>query len=174
MLGSMPDFRDTTILVADGNAFFRDLLSSMLNAFRVGRVLEFGDVGEAWQRLQKGQIDCVVTEWKVDQDDGVDLISNIRRDPASPNRSLPIILCTGYTEAQTVLAARDRGVNAVLAKPISSEHLFQKLMSALFDRPEFIDADAYTGPDRRRRDRPYDGPERRTTIAQDKIDELME
>ncbi len=170
----MPDFRDTTILVADGNIFLRSLLGSMLNGFRVGRVVEFGDSVDAWSRLQRGQVDCVITEWMLPGRDGMKLISNIRCDPASPNRSLPIILCTGYTDIPTILQARDAGVNAVLAKPVSAEQLFQKLSTALFAQPEFIVSDAYTGPCRRRRDVAFDGPDRRTTVGQDEIDDIME
>lgn len=71
-------------------------------------------------------------------------------------------MVTGHTERHRIEAARDAGVTEVLAKPITSGSLFQRI-SEIIERPRsFVKCDKYFGPDRRRRAVvDYTGPYRR-------------
>jgi len=62
----------------------------------------------------------VITDWRMEPLDGLDLTRIIRTGEDSPNPFVPIIMLTGYTEVARVHEARDAGVTEFLAKPVSS------------------------------------------------------
>jgi|GEM_PF-4696781 two-component system, chemotaxis family, chemotaxis protein CheY len=75
---------------------------------------------------------------------------------------IPIIIFSAYSEVDRVVAARDAGANDFLAKPLSPRIVLEHITMVLRNPGEFIELEAYTGPDRRR-DRPggFDGDDRR-------------
>jgi DNA-binding response OmpR family regulator len=75
---------------------------------------------------------------------------------------VPIIVISGYTERERVLAARAAGANEVMTKPITAKALYSRLVEVIEHPRPFVRAPDYFGPDRRRaQDSNYDGPERR-------------
>jgi hypothetical protein len=60
------------------------------------------------------------------------------------------------------MLARDAGVTEFLAKPISANALYQRVLNIVANPRPFIKTKTYFGPDRRRNVNPnYNGPERR-------------
>jgi two-component system, chemotaxis family, chemotaxis protein CheY len=60
------------------------------------------------------------------------------------------------------VAARDAGVTEFMAKPISANALYQRILNIVANPRPFIKTKTYFGPDRRRTVNPnYAGPERR-------------
>ena len=92
---------------------------------------------------------------------GIEFVKRLRLSKDSPNPFLPVILLTGHTELKRVLIARDAGVNEFLAKPISPKELYVKIRSIIENPRPFIRTETYFGPDRRRRDVPFEGEDRR-------------
>ena len=78
--------------------------------------------------------------------DGFELARRIRRDEDSPNPYVPIILCTGYTELGLVIAARDAGVNEVLAKPITANTLYNRIRTIIEEPRQFVQLDSFLRP----------------------------
>jgi CheY-like chemotaxis protein len=75
---------------------------------------------------------------------------------------IPIIIISAFSEVERVIAARDAGANDFLAKPLSPRAILEHLTMVLRHPYEFIDAERYVGPDRRRRSPDdYDGDDRR-------------
>jgi hypothetical protein len=70
-------------------------------------------------------------------------------------------LITSLPNVSLVERARDAGAHAVLAKPMSLKSLYSRITMILQERRPFIETDEYFGPDRRRRDLLFDGPNRR-------------
>jgi len=70
---------------------------------------------------------------------------------------VPIILVTAAADRASVRAARDAGVNLLMAKPISLESVRKRIDMALNERREFIMNESYVGPDRRRQSVPLAG-----------------
>ncbi|MGB0671119.1 MAG: response regulator, partial [Rhodospirillales bacterium] len=67
-----------------------------------------------------------------------------------------------HTEVARVTEARDAGIHEFLAKPISAQTLYRRIVSIIETPRDFIRAPGYVGPDRKRRDDSgYRGPERR-------------
>lgn len=163
------------VVVVEDSVFMQNLLTAMLRALGVGRVTRVPNAEKARETLQNQDVDVVFIDWLLEGgEDGCSLLKSIRTGERGPLARVPVIACTAYTDRARVEALRDAGVHEVLVKPVSPANLFDRLVAALFSAREFIYADAYIGPDRRRRDRPIEFDDRRRTgMAQVDIDDLF-
>ena len=102
--------------------------------------------------------------WHTETDlSGLDLVDQIRNSDASPNKMTPIIIMTGYSARPRIESARDTGVTEFLVKPFSASDLARRISHVIKKPRDFIEAEGFFGPDRRRhRDENYPGPHRRS------------
>lgn len=165
------DFDRVNILLAEDNPFIRSLLVNSLKVLGVGNVFAVEHGGDAIHFLQRVKnepmkigvqhIDIVMTNWDMHPIDGMMLMRWIRRHKDSPDRFVPIIMITSYTEPERIVKAREMGVNEILAKPFTINNIGEKLVS-IIERPrQYVHTKDFFGPDRRRRKMEVDGAERR-------------
>jgi two-component system, chemotaxis family, chemotaxis protein CheY len=149
-------------LVVEDNAHMRILLRSLLQALGVGKVFESIDGASGFVELRERKPDFVLTDLSMKPVDGIEFTRMVRLRKDSPNLYVPIIMVTGHTERQRIEAARDAGVTEIIAKPITTQSLLQRL-TEIVERPRpFIRCEAYFGPERRRKKlESYAGPWRR-------------
>lgn len=164
-----------SVLIADEDTYISRILASVLAAFDLGSVEEVHSFEEAVSVLRHQDVSCLIVDWMDDGGSGLELVNYVRRDENSINPQIPIILLTARTELSSIYAARDHGVSEIIAKPFSAAEMLKKLLAGLFRGRPFIEMDAYIGPDRRRRNRPWNGPERRGSygLHQEQIDDVM-
>ncbi|HVI52685.1 MAG TPA: response regulator [Candidatus Sulfotelmatobacter sp.] len=153
------------VLVVEDNQHFRLLISTVLHTLGITQVEEARDGVDALRRLHSFPADFVIVDWKMEPMDGIGFAHAIRHSPESPNPFLPIIMVTGYSEAALVAEARNAGVNEFLAKPISARSLVARITSVLQTPRAFVRSPDYFGPDRRRGQQPFSGPDRRVGPA---------
>ncbi len=158
------DFSKITVQVCDDSFYIRQLVKNFLIGFGVKDVIEANDAEEGFVTFVKHDPDIVVTDWRMGETSGLDLVYLIRWSEKSPNPFVPIIMLTGYTELQRVQVARDAGISSYLAKPLSADKLYKRLCSATDDRRQFVRDGEYFGPDRRMKNLPHPvGENRRST-----------
>lgn len=117
---------------------------------------------EARRRILTDKPDVVIVAHRPPAIDGVALTRWIRAAAAPAIQEAAVIMTTAQTEPAQVRAARDAGVNAFLARPVSIEALDRRITAAVAGRRPFVRAADYAGPDRRRTDAAdYAGPRRR-------------
>lgn len=164
-----------TVLVVDEDAFLAKIIVSVLGAFEFGSVVHTTSLDEALDIMSARKVNCIVCDWLTADDKGLELVDFLRQDEQSPSPEVPIVLCTALTDLGNICGARDRGVSEIVAKPFSPKNLIEKVLAGLFRRRNFVAVDAYTGPDRRRREVTWDGEERRGKygLNQDQIDSVM-
>jgi CheY-like chemotaxis protein len=155
-------FEHLKALVVEDNPHMRTLLRTLLAGLGVAEVLEASDGGRAFAVLETAQPDFVLTDLSMEPVDGIAFTYELRNSHRSPNPYLPVIMVTGHTERERVLAARDAGVTELLAKPVTARNLFLRI-AEIVERPRaFVRCASYFGPDRRRHnDAFYLGPFRR-------------
>jgi len=158
-------------LIVEDNAHMRALLRSLLSALGIGEICEAADGEQAFACLNQIKPDLVLTDLSMEPVDGIAFTQRIRNAPESPNPYLPVIMITGHTERELVLAARDAGVTEFLAKPITMQNLFLRIAETV-DRPRpFVRCAGYFGPDRRRHDDAFHpGPWRRQADAEMRLE----
>lgn len=139
----------------------QEMLRDVLMVLGAETVFRASNVAQAIRYLREDQVDVLITECNLGAASGFELVDFVRRDPNSPSRIMPIIMLTADAEGSMVADARDHGVTEFLAKPFTIDSLYQRLVSAVARPRSFINADDYFGPDRRRKQTPYVGDERR-------------
>lgn len=157
------DFARLKVLVVDDSRPMRSLIKTFLSGFGVRELFEAPDADEAFKIVCDIDPDIVITDWRMPPTDGIDLVERIRNDEDTPNPYLPIIMLTGFTELHRVKQARDAGVTAFLAKPISTAALYKRFCTVIDDQRPFVHVGDFFGPDRRarRKGESFTGRERR-------------
>ncbi len=147
------------VLVVDDNPHMRTIVVTILRGAGFGDVREASDGSHAMVEMSSGTIDIVIVDLNMTPVDGLDFTRMVRTSPECPSPFLPIIMMTGHTERSKVTAARDAGINELVAKPISAKTLLARIVSVI-DRPRsFVRTKSYTGPCRRRgRAKDFAGP----------------
>ncbi len=175
-----------TIMVVDDNAFMRKLIVSTLYALGFTSVVTLPDAKEAIKALTLSRtnpveariatIDIILSDFVMPELDGSLFLRWIRTDKKAPDRFVPFIMVSGAADQGVVETSRDAGVTEFLAKPFSAQTIGDRLLEVIRNPRQYVLAQDYFGPDRRRLDRPVhwqairqynDLPEgdRRTTTA---------
>jgi two-component system, chemotaxis family, chemotaxis protein CheY len=174
-LGSLATVR---ALIVDDCRPMRFLVRSVLRAAGMQKCLEATTAEEGLSLLRVHFIDLLITDLALRGQSGISFAHDVRRDDRVMNQFVSIVMMTGHSERRRVAAARDAGVNAFLAKPISARSLVEHVEVALNDGRLFVRTDNYFGPDRRRpHQEGYDGLRRRSSDdgpADFDLDEALE
>ncbi len=157
------DFNKLRFLCCDDNPHMRRILRTLLHSFGAREVYEAEEGATALEMYNHYAPDIIITDWSMPIFDGIELTQMIRQPDAYGNPYVPIIMLTGHSEKRRVTMARDAGVTEFLAKPISANGLYQRLLNVVINPRPFIKTKNYFGPDRRRNtSTAYIGPERRS------------
>ncbi|MFQ5533210.1 MAG: response regulator [Sphingomonadales bacterium] len=165
------DLERFSVLLVEDSPFMRSMMLNALKVLGVGTVTTLEDGGRAIDflhlvhsnpmRAGVQTVDIIVSNWEMSPVDGMMLLRWVRRHKDSEDRFIPFIMVSGHSETNRVQQARDLGVTEFLCKPFSIKALGEKLLSVI-DRPrQFVHTKDYFGPDRRRTDLPFEGPEKR-------------
>lgn len=109
-----------TILVVDDSAYVRRMIRFAL-APDVYRIIEAHDGVDALKCVDANRIDLIITDLKMPNMDGFELIRNIRS--RSEYEFLPIIMLSGESNDECRVVARDVGVSAFIIKPFVPEQI---------------------------------------------------
>ncbi len=162
--------RNYKILIVDGDVDLARVLRSMLAEMGFLNCDTTSSGAEAYQMLKEEAYDFLITEWKLSQLDGLELIRKIRRAPDSPNPVLPIIMLTGRSEQVDVVTARDLGINEFVVKPFTAKTIYNRIERIIEHPREFVLAPNYVGPTRRSRGKPSkQNSDKRTTYIQPQL-----
>jgi CheY-like chemotaxis protein len=174
-----------TLLVVDDNAFMRSLICTTVRALGMSNVVAMSSAAEAIEALKEsrrnptgasfGTIDIILSDFVMEEVDGVLFLRWIRSGKEAPDRFVPFLMVSGAADQKVVENSRDAGVSEFLAKPFSGKSLGDRLLEIIRNPRQFVLAPGYFGPDRRRQERPtswitaddFSQPERnrRTTAA---------
>ena len=155
------DFTKVRFLIVDPSGLSLQMLNDILAMLGANYVRRATDYEKALAVLAEGGIDIVITERDLTPKSGIELLEYIRNDPASRDRLLPVIVLTARSEEPFVVEARDHGANEFVAKPYTVNSLYKRLAAVIVYPRPYVSAPTYFGPERRRRQQPFDGPDRR-------------
>ncbi len=126
--------RHGTVLVIDDEADIRELLE--LSLVRMGLAVEcVGSVGEAKALLQERQFDLCLTDMRLPDGDGIEVVRHI----GAHCGDLPVAVITAFGSTENAVAALKAGAFDYVTKPLSLEQLRALIKSALSlpQRPAF-------------------------------------
>ncbi len=157
-------FEKLSILIVEDTAPMQKLVTSVLETLGVGNIVTANEGEEGYEVFCTENPDIVVTDWHMVPVSGIDLVERIRTSETSPNKTVPIIMMTGYSALPRVSQARDTGTTEFLVKPFSANDLARRIAYVINKPRDFIDTGKYFGPDRLRRViEDYSGPFKRNS-----------
>jgi chemosensory pili system protein ChpA (sensor histidine kinase/response regulator) len=111
-------------LVVDDSRAIREAMTSMLGS--EGWIVDVAEDGmRALQMANQLRYDLVVTDLEMPELDGFDLIARLRKDDRF--KVTPIVIITSRANPEHRRRARDLGVRALVAKPITRRKLLEAL-----------------------------------------------
>ena len=110
------------VLVVDDNSLVRTLLTTLLEAYGAS-VTGVGSAAEALRVLPLERPDVLLTDLRMPEEDGFDLIRQVRALPAEHGGGTPAALVTGLAAAQDRAAVLRAGFQFCLAKPVNAGEL---------------------------------------------------
>ena len=143
------------VLLVDDSLPSLNLLAQVVLGFGIKNLARAENAKAAQALLRDHTYDLIISATNMAGIDGYELVKWLRRGALEANRYLPVILVSGHTPPSQVFKARDAGANFTVAKPISPKVLLERILWAAKEERQFIECDAYLGPDRRFKN---DGP----------------
>ncbi len=157
-------FQNITVLIVEDNQPMLELAKAIMTAFGVKNVLGAKNGEEGFKKFCEHNPDIIIADWMMKPMDGISLARRIRNDHNSPNKFVPFVLMTGFSEKRRVMQARDAGVTGFLVKPFTARDLYKRLYRVIERPRQFVRSEDFFGPDRRRKSvNEYEGPQRRNT-----------
>ena len=151
--------KSTKILIIEDDAIMTRLLRDILEVMGFGEITTVKDGNKALQEVIAKNFDLIFCDWKMLGMDGIEFTKLLRMIPYPEKCFTPVVMITGKARKEDVEVARDAGVTEYVIKPFTVKSLCEKI-KAIVERPrEFVLADSYKGPDRRRRDNPEKVPQ---------------
>ncbi|WP_299487491.1 response regulator transcription factor [Acaryochloris sp. IP29b_bin.137] len=123
-----------TLLIVDDEPGIRLAVTDYLEA--AGYVVLAAATGQqAWQMVQQYRPHLLVTDIRMPQMDGYELVRLVRQQPAF--RLLPVIYLTEYSDTEQRIRGYQTGCDAYLAKPFNLEEL-AAVVRNLLDRAQIV------------------------------------
>ncbi|EDY83587.1 hypothetical protein VDG1235_3214 [Verrucomicrobiia bacterium DG1235] len=116
------------ILTVDDAATMRKMVGFTLKSAG-HQVLEAADGIEAFDTVQRNQVDLVITDVNMPRMDGIELTRRLRTLPAY--RSVPIVLLTTESDPAKKSAGRAAGATGWIVKPFSQDQLLAVVSKVL-------------------------------------------
>jgi CheY-like chemotaxis protein len=139
------------VLIADSDQQLASISKMMLKGMGFTNIQITPSGTKALAMIKTGNFDFLITDWNLKDLDGISLINHIRRDPDSPNPTLPVIMLTGRMEQADVQHARDNGIHEYVVKPFSAQTIYNRLERIVEFPRYFVVGKEFVGPDRRHR-----------------------
>ena len=162
LVGSNSQLQNIQVLIVDDEKMIQRLVYDVLAQLGFRQITVASSGRQAIHLVATKPFDFVITDWRMQDLDGIDLVDFVRKSPESKCPHVPVILLTGNSEAHYVVRARDAGVNEYIIKPFAAEQLVKRIRAVIEKPRPFVVTKNYRGPDRRHQDLPPpDGKERR-------------
>jgi two-component system chemotaxis response regulator CheY len=113
-----------SLLVVDDSATFRQLLCMSLarvEGIKGASITEATDGQDALNKLRDGSYDMVLTDIRMPNMDGLELVRRVRGEMG--RQDLPIIIISTKGAEEDIELGLSLGANGYLSKPISMAHL---------------------------------------------------
>ncbi len=149
------------LLVAESTPYASELLAVMLRATEFKAITVVSSAGDLIGALRTGAFDLILMGDQVAGTDGIEIARSVRRLDVEQGQGVPIVMLFSDSSQRNIVAARDAGVTDFIKKPVSAAVLASRIELVLGRPRALVLDDSYVGPDRRRRDVPHSGNERR-------------
>ncbi len=118
------------LLVVDDFSTMRRIIKNILRQLGFNNIEEADDGTTAWEVINKGGIDFVISDWNMPQMTGIELLRKVRASEEFGD--LPFLMVTAEAQQENVIEAVQAKVSNYIVKPFTAETLKQKI-DKIFD-----------------------------------------
>jgi CheY-like chemotaxis protein len=137
------------VLIVDPNAASARLLADLAKEMGAREIHFAPTQPRALALVRDLDPQMIFTEFSGPELDGVEFTRSVRRSSFAA-RKCPIIMVTAEATAASIIGARNAGVHEFLRKPYTAGDLFRRMENVITKPRDWIEAQMYVGPDRRR------------------------
>ncbi len=121
----MNDNGKSTLLIVDDDPYVLESISTLLKEYQYA-VYTSLNANDAMQQVRNFPFDVIVTDIKMPQVTGIDLLQNIH----AYNQQIPVILMTAFAELDVAVDAIKRGAFDFITKPYNPDYLLHAVEKA--------------------------------------------
>jgi len=151
------------VCIVDADSQMRQMIRDALTGMGISQIRECADSGMAQQLVGEFKPDLCIFDWSTGPLDPIAFIKTLRARESGQGTTMQLIMMMANANTRRVIEARNAGVDEFLVKPISLRALHGRLLTLVENPRVFVRTPTYAGPDRRRHDRPFAGPDRRVS-----------
>lgn len=131
---SLSEYSKLKVLLAEDDSFLRRIATRMIQSLGTESVMEASDGYDAELMLDKHDFDLLITDVEMPEQNGVQLIKQIRTGATQNPRDLRVIVLTNFSNTEVLQACLALDVNGFLVKPISPASTAKKIQLAMKER----------------------------------------
>ncbi|MDV7341187.1 response regulator [Terasakiella sp. A23] len=127
-------FNDDTAIVVDDETFSLSIVTQLCRAIGFREVKSEKSVKDGLLALRvspPGSSPIIIADFRMPEHNGLELLKAVRMGVVHSDRSLPVLMLTGHTDAQLVALALKLDVDAFIAKPVSKAALEKRLIQIM-------------------------------------------
>ncbi len=113
------------ILVVDDFSTMRRIVRNLLKELGFSNIDEAEDGVQALRKLRAEAFEFVVSDWNMPNMTGIELLREIRKDPAL--KHLPVLMVTAEAKKENIIEAAQAGASGYVVKPFTAVTLNEKL-----------------------------------------------
>ena len=125
----MPKASDVSVMIVDDQQSMRGICKYILNQLGFVNIVEAKSGRDALGKLEKATVDLIISDWNMDDIDGLTLLRVIRKHPRT--QAMPFIMATGRSDKEQVKEAISSGVNNYIIKPFDASTMKKRIEAVI-------------------------------------------
>ena len=125
----MPKASAVSVLIVDDQQSMRGISKYILTQLGFTNIIEAKSGRDALAKLEKSNVDLIISDWNMDDIDGLTLLRVIRKHPKTP--SMTFIMATGRSDKEQVKEAISSGVNNYIIKPFDASTMKKRIEAVI-------------------------------------------
>lgn len=125
----MPKASAVSVLIVDDQQSMRGICKYILNQLGFTSIIEAKSGRDALGKLEKSNVDLIISDWNMEDIDGLTLLRVIRKHPRT--QTMPFIMATGRSDKEQVKEAISCGVNNYIIKPFDAATMKKRIEAVI-------------------------------------------
>jgi len=125
----MPKASAVSVLIVDDQQSMRGICKYILTQLGFTNIIEAKSGRDALGKLEKSNVDLMISDWNMEDIDGLTLLRVIRKHPKT--QSMPFIMATGRSDKEQVKEAISSGVNNYIIKPFDASTMKKRIEAVI-------------------------------------------
>jgi len=143
------EYANCEILLVDRDLNTRQSVKNILHDAGFRELVLGKTLADVHTHMSKSMPDLLIGSCELPDGDFIDYVKEVRRGKAGNNPFIPIIMLVEEPTPQLVSRIVESGTDTVIAKPISTAQMLDRVGDLIDARKKFVVSDQYIGPVRR-------------------------